>query len=180
MKIKTKLNGFFVKEIKNLKDKYGEEFQKLNGFHNSNLNFTDFIDNFVDNDTLADATIDSSSNNYMKDIPSMLREMNKPHQKLLAFNKIHYEMRKKYGIDIANEWLEREWNGEYYLHNSHTSSYMPYCFAHSLEEVAKKGLFFLGKFKTAPASHLDSFNNHVLEYISYVSNRTSGAKLLAP
>ena len=179
MDIKTKLNHNFVAKVNELRKKYGEEFEKINGFHNSNLNFSDFIDKFIDTSTLADATIDSNANNSIKDVSSMLREMSKPHQKLWAFNKIYYETVKKYGKEVADEWLEKEWNGEYYMHNAHTSSYYPYCFAYKLEDVAKQGLFFLGKFKTEPARHLDTFNNHVLETISYVTNRTSGACGLA-
>lgn len=179
MNIKTKLYKPFTKEVKRLKKKYGEEFEKLNGFHNSNLNFTDFIDNFTKQDTLADVTIDANANNYMKDMPSMTREINKPSQKLLSYNKIFYEMVKKYGMKDAREWLKKEWNGEFYMHNAHTSSYIPYCYAYSLEDLAKRGLFFLGKFKTTGAKHLDSFNNHTLEFISYASNRVSGAVGLA-
>ena len=42
--------------------------------------------------------------------------MAKPHQKLLAFNKIFYEMKKKYGLETAKEWLELEWKGALYMH----------------------------------------------------------------
>ena len=30
-----------------MKNKYGEEFEYLNGFHESQLNFSDFIDGFI-------------------------------------------------------------------------------------------------------------------------------------
>lgn len=179
MELNVKLHKGFVAEINSLKEKYGEKICKLNGFHNSNLNFGDFIDNFVNTTTLADATIDSNANNSMKDVSSMIREMSKPHQKLLSYNKIYYEIIKMYGQNTANEWLEEEWNGGFYLHNAHTSTYYPYCFAYSLEDIATKGLFFLGKFKPEPAKHLDTFNHHVLEFMSYVTNRTSGACGLA-
>ena len=48
MDIKMKLYPPFVACWNKLKEKYGEEFEKINGLHNSNLNFTDFIDNFID------------------------------------------------------------------------------------------------------------------------------------
>jgi len=175
MELKLKLYKPFVTELNRLKEKYGEKFEKLNGFHNINLNFSDFIDNFVKQDTLADTTIDANANNSMKDVSSMIREMSKPHQKLLAYNKIYYEMVKKYDVETANSWLEKEWNGTFYLHNAHTTSYYPYCFSYSLKDVAEKGLFFLGRFKTIGAQHLSTFNHHVLEFLSYVTNRTSGA-----
>ena len=175
MDLRLKLYKPFVAEINRLRETYGEEFEKLNGFHNINLNFSDFIDNFVSSHTVADATIDSNANNNLKDVSSMIREMSKPHQKLLAYNKIYYELIKFYGIEVANDWLIQEWTGGFYLHNAHTASYFPYCFSYSLEDIATEGLFFLGRFKSMPAKHLDTFNHHVLEFLSYITNRTSGA-----
>mgnify|MGYP003537725146 FL=1 len=64
----------------------------INGFGDKQLSHVDFIDNFIDEDTVADASIDGNSNVSHKDIVTLLSEMPKPHRKILAFNKIHYEM----------------------------------------------------------------------------------------
>ena len=102
--------------------------------------------------------------------------MPKSHRKLLAFNKIYYEMQKKYGFKAANEWLKLEWIGALYMHDSDTSTFKSYCFAYDLKELAEKGLFFLGKnFNAKPPQHLGTFVDFVKEFISYNSNRTSGA-----
>ena len=77
MDLKLKLYKPFVAKLNELKAKYGEEFEKINGFHNSNLNFGDFIDNFVETNTLADATIDSNSNSSLKNVSAMIKEMTK-------------------------------------------------------------------------------------------------------
>ena len=69
------------------------------------------IDNFVDETTVADARIDGNSNVSHKDIVTLEKEMPKPHEKLLAFNKIYYEIQKKFGFQAANEWLREEWIG---------------------------------------------------------------------
>lgn len=53
MDIKLNLNKNFVACMNRLREKYGEEFEKINGFRNSNLNFTDFIDKFVDSNNVA-------------------------------------------------------------------------------------------------------------------------------
>ena len=42
------------------------------GFHNSNLNFTDFIDKFVDSNNVADVTIDSNANSNTHDIRTLM------------------------------------------------------------------------------------------------------------
>ena len=101
--------------------------------------------------------------------------MPKPHRKLLAFNKIFYEIQKKYGFKTANEWLKAEWTGVLYIHDSDTSTFKSYCFAYDLKVLAEKGLFFLGKnFNAKPPQHLGTFVDFVKEFISYNSNRTSG------
>lgn len=111
-----------------MRERYGDEFLSLNGFANRNLNFTDFINNFVDSDNVANATIDSNANANMKDICSLLSEIDKPHTKLLAYNKIFYELTKKYGLRTAKEWLEAEWNGAFYLHDAYSASFKPYSY----------------------------------------------------
>lgn len=175
MDINLKLNKKFITCLNRLKEKYGEKFERINGFHNENLNFNDFIDNFIDSKSVADVSIDANANSSIKDINTLKSDMMKPHMKLLAFNKIFYEITKKYGLSTAEEWLECEWNGAFYLHNASTSSYLPYCYAYDLDLVVEKGLFFIDKFKSKPAQHLTTFNDHVLEFISWTSNRSSGA-----
>ena len=102
--------------------------------------------------------------------------MPKPHRKLLAFNKIYYEIQKKYGFKTANEWLRSEWIGELYLHDSDTSTFKHYCFAYDLKDLAEKGLYFIGDpFNSKPAKHLTTFVDFVKEFIGFASNRSSGA-----
>jgi len=175
MDIKLKLNKNFVTCLNKLRIKYGEKFERINGFHNENLNFNDFIDNFIDSKNVADVSIDANANSSTKDINTLDADMKKPHKKLLSFNKIFYEITKKYGLSTAEEWLEAEWNGSYYLHNASTSSFLPYCYAYDLDQLVEKGLYFIDKFKSDPAKHLTTFNDHVLEFVSWTSNRSSGA-----
>lgn len=175
MDIKLKLNKNFVACLNKMTQKYGEKFERINGFHNENLNFTDFIDNFIDSKNVSDVTIDANANSSTKDINTLKSDMMKPHMKLLAYNKIFYEMTKKYGIQTAEEWLETEWNGGYYLHNAPTSTYLPYCYSYDLDQIVEKGLYFIDKFKSTPAKHLTTYNDHVLEFISWTANRSSGA-----
>ena len=175
MQVNIKTYKTFTAAVNDLKEKYGEKFQYYNGFHDSQLSLTEFIDNFVDTDTVADATIDPNANSATKDIRTLMNDMMKPFQKLLAFNKIFHDTCKFYGIDTAKEWLECEWNGLFYMHNASTSSFLPYCFAYDLDDLVEKGMFFIDHFGAKPAKHLDTFNSHVLEFVSWVANRSSGA-----
>lgn len=174
MNIPIKVNKDFEKSITSLTEKYGEDFEYLNGFHESQLNFSDFIDGFVDKN-VADVTIDANANASNKDIRSLLAEKGKSHDKLFAFNKIFYELKKKYNLRTAKEWLEDEYNGAFYLHDACTSTYLPYCYAYDLTRLAKEGLFFLKHYNNQAPKHLTTFIDDVIEYISYMSNRSSGA-----
>jgi ribonucleoside-triphosphate reductase (formate) len=175
MDIKLKLYPPFVACWNKLREKYGEEFEKLNGFHQSNLNFTDFIDNFIDSDNVANATIDANANESIKDVRSLLAEIDKPHTKLLSYNKIFYEITKEHGVKKADEWFESEWNGALYLHDAASSSLYSYCYAYELKDLAERGLYFLPKTNTAPPQHLTTFAAHLRELIVWVSNRSAGA-----
>ena len=74
MDITLKLSKDFERCLEDLKKKYGEDFEYINGVHPSQLDFSEFIDNFVDKDTLADASIDPNANANHKDIRSFMTE----------------------------------------------------------------------------------------------------------
>ncbi|GFI62541.1 hypothetical protein IMSAG049_01725 [Clostridiales bacterium] len=175
MEINIALNRNFTAAFNRMLNNYGEEIAKLNGFADEQLSYTDFIDNFIDKQTVADASIDGNANAGTKDICSLEAEMSKPHSKLLAFNKIYYELNKKYGFKTANEWLENEWNGHFYLHDASSSTMKPYCFAYDIEKLVLNGLYFIDNFNAQPPKHLITYTDFVGEFISWTSNRTSGA-----
>jgi len=175
MNINIKLSKNFTSRINKLNEEYGEEFARLNGLSDGELSLTDFIDNFVDTETVADASIDSSSNVSTKYMNTLLNEMPKPLRKLLCLHKIYYEINKKYGFKTANDWLEKEWTRALYMHDADTATFKHYCFAYDLKDLAEKGLFFLDKFYAEPAQHLTTFVDFLKEYISFAANLSSGA-----
>lgn len=174
MDVNIKTGKNFTTAFNKVVDKYGEEFEILNGFHNSQMNFSDFIEGFIDKN-MADVTIDANANASHKDIASLLAEKGKSHDKLFAFNKIFYEMNKKYGLADAREWLEDEYSGAYYLHDAPSATYKPYCYAYDLTRLAKEGLFFLNNYNSEAPKHLTTFLDDVIEFVSYMCNRSSGA-----
>lgn len=175
MEINIKLDKNFTTAYNRLLNEYGTEMARLNGFSDEQLSYTDFIDNFVDKQTVADASIDGNANVGTKDICSLTAEMSKPHSKLLAFNKIFHELNKRYGFKVANQWLENEWDGHFYLHDAASSTYVPYCFAYDLEGLVNKGLYFVENFNAQPPKHLETYTDFVGEFVSWTSNRSSGA-----
>ena len=168
------MNKDFERAFKSISDEYGEDFEILNGLHESQLNFSDFIDAFIDKN-VADVTIDANANASNKDIRSLMSEKGKSNDKLIAFNKIFYEIKKKYGLKTAKEWLKSEYDGSFYIHDASTTTYYAYCYAYDLTRLATEGLFFLKNYNNKPPKHLTTFIDDVIEYISYMSNRSSGA-----
>ena len=174
MKIDIGTTKDFENYLDTLKREFGEDFEYLNGFHSSQMNFSDFIDAFVEK-KVADVTIDANANASNKDIRSLMSEKGKPIDKLFGFNKIFYELKKKYGLETARNWLRAEYTGLFYNHDSSTSSFFCYCYAYDLTRLAKEGLFFLKNYNNESPKHLTTFVDDVIEYISFMSNRSSGA-----
>lgn len=174
MNVELKFNKDFERTLNSLKEKYGEDFEILNGIHDTQMNFSDFIDAFVDKN-IADVTIDSNANASSKDIASFRSEKGKSIDKAIAANKIFYEIKKKYGLKTAKEWLETEYTGGFYLHDFPSTTYVPYCYAYDLSRLAREGLFFLNNYNSQPPKHLTTFIDDVIEFISFMSNRSSGA-----
>lgn len=175
MEIQLKLSKDFERYLDELKKKYGEDFEYINGVHPSQLDFSEFIENFVDKDTLADSTIDPNANANHKDIRSFMIEKGKSEDKLFGLNKIFTEIKKMWGLRTAKQWLEQEFSRGFYLNDSATASYFPYCWANDFTKLATEGLFFLDGYNNQAPKHLTTYFDDVIEFVSFLSNRQSGA-----
>lgn len=175
MLIKLNLDRDFERTLDRLIDKYGEAFEYINGIHSSQLDFSEFINNFVDKNTLADASIDPNANANNKDIRSFITEKAKSEDKLFGLNKIFTTIKKQWGLKTAKQWLEQEFSKGFYLNDSTSASYFPYCWANDLTRLAKEGLFFLNSYNNQAPRHLTTFFDDVIEFVSFLSNRQSGA-----
>lgn len=175
MEITLKLSKDFERCLEDLKKKYGEDFEYINGVHPSQLDFSEFIDNFVDKDTVADASVDPNANANHKDIRSFMTEKGKSEDKLFGLNKIFLTIKKQWGLRTAKQWLEQEFSKGFYLNDSTSASYFPYCWANDLTRLATEGLFFLNKYNNKPPKHLTTYFDDVIEFTSFLSNRQSGA-----
>ena len=194
MEIQLKLSKDFERCLEELKKKYGEDFEYINGLHSSQLDFSEFIDNFVGHDTLADASIDPNANANHKDIRSFMTEKAKSEDKLFGLNKIFTTIKKQWGLRTAKQWLEQEFSRGFYLNDSTTASYFPYCWANDFTRLATEGLFFLNReyeyvdhdtgesvkekmvtYNNQAPKHLTTYLDDVIEFVSFLSNRQSGA-----
>ena len=175
MNIELQLTKDFERCLDELRKKYGEDFELLNGVHPSQLDFSEFLNKFVGQDTVADATIDPNANARHKDIRSFMTEKGKSEDKLFGLNKIFMEIKKKWGLRTAKQWLEQEFSKGFYLNDSATASYFPYCWAQDFTRLATEGLFFINGYNNQPPKHLTTYFDDVIEFVSFLSNRQSGA-----
>lgn len=175
MEIHLQLSKDFERCLEELKKRFGEDFEIINGIHPSQLDFSEFIENFVDKETIADSTIDPNANVNHKDIRSFMTEKAKSEDKLFALNKIFVEIKKKWGLRTAKQWLEQEFSRGFYLNDSTTASYFPYCWANDFTRLATEGLFFLDNYNNQAPKHLTTYLDDVIEFVSFLSNRQSGA-----
>ena len=107
MDITLRLSKDFERCLEDLKKKYGEDFEYINGLHPSQLDFSEFLDKFVVEDTMADVTIDPNANARHKDIRSFMTEKGKSEDKLFGLNKIFTTIKKQWGLRTAKQWLAR-------------------------------------------------------------------------
>lgn len=189
MEIQLKLSKDFERCLEEMKKKYGEDFEYINGLHPSQLDFSEFINNFVDKATLADSSIDPNANANHKDIRSFMTEKGKSEDKLFGLNKIFTEIKKRWGLRTAKQWFEQEFSRGFYLNDSTTASYFPYCWANDFTRLATEGLFFLNgehrnadgktvqtrRYNNEGPKHLTTYFDDVIEFVSFLSNRQSGA-----
>ena len=124
---------------------------------------------------MADATIDPNANARHKDIRSFMTEKGKSEDKLFGLNKIFLEIKEMWGLRTAKQWLEAEFSKALYLNDSSTASYFAYCWANDLTRLATEGLFFISDYNNQPPKHLTTFFDDVIEFVSFLSNRQSGA-----
>lgn len=104
-----------------------------------------------------------------------MTEKGKPSDKLFSLSKIFREIKKQWGLKTAKEWLEQEFSKGFYLNDATTASLWPYCWANDLTRLAKEGLFFLDNYNNEPPKHLTTYFDDVIEFVSFLSNRQSGA-----
>lgn len=175
MDIKLNLHPDFERTLDYLRTKYSSDFEYINGIHPSQLDYSEFLNNFVKNDTLADTSVDPNANANHKDVRSFITEKGKSSDKLFGLNKIFITIKKQWGIRTAKDWLEQEYSKGFYLNDSASASLFPYCWANDLTRLATEGLFFLPSYNNQAPKHLTTYFDDVIEFISFLSNRQSGA-----
>lgn len=183
-KIPISLDEDFERDLQEFKRNHNYNYIKITGIQPKQLDFANYIRDFCLENNIADSSVDGTSNSTSQDVIGLENDINKPIFKMIALNKIYVKLREKYGENVATAFLNSELSGKSYLHDAHSSTLIPYCYAYDLGKLANEGLFFLKDhcavpYNSEPAKHLDTFVNHVKEFVSFCCNRQAGAVGLA-
>lgn len=160
-----------------LKEKYPAEIFNLEGI-GKQLDLCDFSKTFFKSANVADNSADANSNVDDLTVVAYENELPKPWTRLNSLYLLWKYGKKLFGIEWANEAIEKEIAGEYYI-NDLSNVNKPYCYNFSTLDVMTKGLPFVRKIQSKPPKHLSSFVGQLIHFTSYASNQIMGAVGLA-
>ena len=113
MNIQISVSKDFERCLEQLRIEYGEDFEYLNGLHESQLDPNRFEKNFRANGkNVANSTIDSNANVGAKDTRSLANEKTKSQDKLESLAAIFDEIKAVFGLDAAKECLLQKMHHE--------------------------------------------------------------------
>jgi len=117
---------------------------------------------------------DGNANTRDRYMGILLKEFDNPVEKTENYRILYNKIYKLYDHDLADNFLMDDVTGVIYTHNSTNISSKPYCFAYDFDRLAKEGAFFTD-IADKPAQHLDSFVQHVIEFVAVTCRETTGA-----
>jgi ribonucleoside-triphosphate reductase len=162
-----------------LKSKYPKELFNVEGI-GEQTDMSKFSKNFFSTTTTADVSVDANAN--VDDISVIVynTELPKPFFKLNSYYILWKELKRLYGLQIANEIVEMQLTGDIYIHDFHgIGAGLPYCFNYSTYDIMTKGLPMVKKIKSIPPKYLYAFKSQLEQFTVIASNSTLGATGLA-
>lgn len=162
-----------------LRGKYPKELFDMDGIGDQ-TDLSKFSKKFFSSKTTADASVDANAN--VDDISVIVynTELPKPFFKVNSYYILWKELKRLYGLGIANEIVEIQLNGDIYIHDFHgIGAGLPYCFNYSTYDILTKGLPMVKKIKSAPPKYLYAFKSQLEQFTVIASNSTLGATGLA-
>ena len=149
---------------------YRSEHKKIRDFAQQKI---DFINNYIESDNNANATIDDNSNVSNHNIATMNSEIHKPENQDINFEIWKRKLRELYPDFDANQLL-KDCNTICYAHDSNSQIGMPYCVAISMYPFLNDGLKKLGGLSAAP-KNLDSFCGMFCNLVFLIASHYKGA-----
>lgn len=179
MYFRTTYDNEFDDLYMHLKAKYPDKLFDLDGI-GKQLDMSAFSKNFFSSNVTADASIDANANVDDVSIIAYTTELPKPFLRINSYYVLWKELKRLYGLSVANEIIEMQLIGDIYIHDFHgVGAGTPYCFNYSTYDVMMKGLPMVKKVKSLPPKYLYAFKSQLEQFTVIASNSTLGATGLA-
>lgn len=132
----------------------------------------DFLKNFIQAGTTADATIDDNANVGTKSIGVLNAEIHKEANQDTNFTIWADKIKELYNIPVKQ--VEKDFNTILYAHDLSSQVLMPYCMSVSMYPFLIEGLKKLGGLSAAP-KNLDSFCGIYINLVFALAGQVKGA-----
>ena len=114
--------------MEEMESKYGPDIMEECGIGNQ-LDIAAISKRFFKSTVTADVSVDANANVSDTSVISHRVEMAKPFQLINSYYRMWKGMKKKYGLDYANEAVRKQLTGEIYVNDFHSfSSNFYYCY----------------------------------------------------
>ena len=171
----------FVECLRNIEKKYGFELFQISGI-GKQLDINWFAKQFFGKKTnTADVSVDSNSNVGLKNVVIWDNELSKPLKLISSYYRMWKGMKKKFGLDYANEAVRKQLTGEIYINDFHSfASNLYYCYNYSTLDTAHKGIpVGIDAEKSEPTKYLNTFFEHLQLFSIHCGSSSLGAVGLA-
>lgn len=159
--------------------KYGKELFTLDGI-GEQMDLHKFSKKFFNNpNSTADVSVDANANVVAKTGIEYNFEMSKPLKRYNSYFLLWKELKRNYGLMVANQVIESQLIGDIYI-NDFTSVAEPYCFNYSTKDIESCGLAGISqRLHIEPPKSLATFFRQVEQFLVVAANSTLGATGLA-
>jgi ribonucleoside-triphosphate reductase len=167
--------------LASIEKEYGFDLFQISGI-GKQLDVNWFAKQFFGKKTnTADVSVDSNSNVGLKNTVIYDQEMTKPLKLITSYYRMWKGMKKKYGLDVANEAVRKQLTGEIYINDFHGfSSNLYYCYNYSTLDTAHKGIpRGIDAEPSRPTKYLNTFLEHLQLFCIHAGSSSLGAVGLA-
>lgn len=179
MQISLTFEKEFDELLERLHQKYPQELFDMDGIGRQ-LDAPRFSEQFLASKVTADASIDANANVDDTSVIVHNTEVPKPLYKLNSYYVLWKELKRQFGLEVANQIIEMQINGAIYIHDVWgLGQGMSYCFNYSTYDIMTKGLPMIKKIRSLPPKYLCAFKSQVEQFLIIASNSTLGATGLA-
>ena len=125
----------------------------------------------------ADVSVDSNSNVGLKNVVIWSNESVKPMKLLNSYYRMWKGMKKRYGLEYANEAVKKQLTGEIYVNDFHSfSDSLYYCYNYSTLDTANKGIpKGIDAEVSRPTKYLNTFFEHLQLFMVHAGASSLGA-----